>query len=43
MRVILSGSHVITGKDLGSGTFLLDWNQIATLPEHDDNVGTAEY
>lgn len=42
-RVILSGSHVVKGKDLGSGTFLLDWNAIATLPEHDDNIGTAEY
>ena len=42
-RVILSGTHLISGKDLGSGTFLLDWDKIATLPEHDDNVGTAEY
>ncbi len=42
-RVILSGSHLVTGKDLGAGTFLLDWDKIATLPEHDDNVGTAEY
>ena len=42
-RVILSGSHLVTGKDLGSGTFLLDWDKIATLPEHDDNVGSAEY
>jgi hypothetical protein len=42
-RVILSGSHLATGKDLGSGTFLLDWDKIATLPEHDDNIGTAEY
>jgi hypothetical protein len=42
-RVILSGSHLVTGKDLGSGTFLLDWDKIATLPEHDDNIGTAEY
>ena len=42
-RVVLSGSHLVTGKDLGSGTFLLDWDKLATLPEHDDNVGTAEY
>lgn len=42
-RAILSGSHVVKGKDLGSGTFLLDWNAAATLPEHDDNIGTAEY
>jgi hypothetical protein len=42
-KVILSGSHVVKGKDLGTGTFLLDWDKIATLPEHDDNVGTAEY
>lgn len=42
-KIILSGSHLVTGKDFGSGTFLVDWNAIATLPEHDDNVGTAEY
>ncbi len=42
-RAILSGSHVVTGKDLGAGTFLLDFNAAATLPEHDDNVGSAEY
>lgn len=42
-RVLLSGSHLVTGNQLGSGTFLVDWDKIATLPEHDDNVGTAEY
>lgn len=42
-RVILSGSHVVKGKDLGSGTFLLDWDAAATLPEHGDDIGTAEY
>lgn len=43
-KVILSGSHLVKGKNLGSGTFLLDWNAIATLPEHDPrNTGTAQY
>lgn len=42
-RVILSGSHVSTGKNLGSGTFLVDWDRAQTLPEHDKNVGTASY
>jgi hypothetical protein len=42
-RVILSGSHVNTGKNLGSGTFLLDWNKIQELPEHGKEVGTAQY
>ena len=43
-KAILSGSHLVTGKDLGSGTFLLDWNAAATLPEHDaNNVGTVQY
>lgn len=42
-RVILSGSHVVKGKDLGTGSFLLDWDAAKTLPEHDDNIGTAEY
>ncbi len=27
---------------MGEGSFLLDWNAAATLPRHDDNVGTAE-
>jgi hypothetical protein len=42
-RTILSGSHTVTGPELGSGSFLLDWNVASTLPEHDDNVGTAKY
>ncbi len=43
-RVVLSGSHVSTGDKLGSGTFLLDFDKAATLPEHDANaVGTASY
>jgi hypothetical protein len=40
-RVVLSGSHLSTGTNLGSGTLLLDWNQAQGLPEHDANVGTA--
>ncbi len=43
-KVVLSGSHVVTGKELGSGTFLLDWNTAALLPEHDaKNVGTVAF
>ncbi|MFT3835804.1 MAG: hypothetical protein QM723_02265 [Myxococcaceae bacterium] len=43
-RAILSGSHKVTsGRDFGSGTFLLDWDAAQTLPEHDSNVGTVSY
>jgi len=42
-RTILSGSHNITAKDMGKGTFLLDWDAAATLPEHDSNVGSVTY
>jgi len=38
---LLSGTHNLDGG--GSGTFLLDWTQAQTLPEHDDNVGTAAF
>jgi hypothetical protein len=43
---LLSGSHTVSsaGKAFGHGTFLLDMNAAATLPEHDANsAGTAEY
>lgn len=41
-KTILSGAHVSTGQDLGNGSFLLDWDLAATLPEHGNNVGTAQ-
>lgn len=40
-RVVLSGSHVHLGTNLGNGTFLIDFDKAATLPEHDGNVGTV--
>jgi hypothetical protein len=47
---ILSGSHApgldSTGEEMegfGSGTFTLDWDARATLPQADRNVGTANY
>ncbi len=42
-KVVLSGSHHAVGPHLGKGTFLIDWNEAQKLPEHDDNVGTAEF
>jgi hypothetical protein len=43
-RAVLSGSHVVTGQELGSGTFMIDWNASATLPEHDaDAAGGVVY
>jgi hypothetical protein len=42
-RTVLAGSHVATGDQLGSGTFLLDWDQVKTLPEHGKEVGKAHY
>lgn len=41
-RVVLSGSHVNLGSNLGTGTFLIDWDLNRQLPEHADNYGTAE-
>jgi hypothetical protein len=38
---VLSGTHVATGHKLGHGEFLLDWDAAATLPEHDNNIGSA--
>jgi len=49
---VLSGDHNLADPtahrrlnvpDYGSGDFLLDWNAAQTLPEHDDNVGTAAF
>jgi len=47
---VLSGSHSpgldADGRELegfGSGSFTLDWNARATLPQPDNNVGTANY
>jgi hypothetical protein len=48
-KVILSGTHTIATdaqgnrlRDFGSGTLKLDWDAAQTLPEHDQNVGTAD-
>jgi hypothetical protein len=47
---VLSGTHSpgldAQGNEMegfGSGTFTLDWNARATLPQPDNNVGTANY
>jgi len=47
---ILSGTHTAgldaEGQEMegfGAGTFLLDWDARATLPQPDGNVGTATY
>jgi hypothetical protein len=47
---VLSGSHSpsldaqgLEMEGFGSGTFVLDWNARATLPQPDKNVGTATY
>lgn len=48
-KAILSGTHTVAVdangarmKDFGSGSFLIDWDAMQTLPEHDNNVGRAE-
>lgn len=48
--VVLSGSHTpaldasgVAEKNFGEGSFLIDWDKAQTLPEHDQNVGTAEF
>jgi hypothetical protein len=45
---ILSGTHVAATdasghpiRGYGSGSFLLDWDNAQTLPDHDNNVGSA--
>jgi hypothetical protein len=49
---VLSGDHNLADPasrrrrnlpEYGSGNFLIDWNAAQTLPEHDDNVGTAAF
>lgn len=47
-RKVLTGTHKPTldaagdpVEKLGSGDFILDWNEAQKLPEHDDNVGKA--
>jgi hypothetical protein len=47
---VLSGTHApgldAQGNEMegfGAGTFTLDWNARATLPQPDNNVGTANY
>ncbi len=41
---ILTGTHLATGKVLGSGTFVLDMDAAQKLPEHDkDARGKAAY
>jgi len=38
---VLSGTHVAVSRKVGHGEFLLDWDAAATLPEHDNNIGSA--
>ena len=40
-RVILSGNHVTMGTNLGTGSFLVDWDKNRQLPENADNFGTV--
>jgi len=49
---VLSGEHDLADPtahrrlnvpEYGHGNFLIDWNAAQTLPEHDDNVGTAAF
>ncbi len=42
-RTVLSGSHVSAGRTFGHGSFTIGWSTAATLPEHDDNVGSATF
>ncbi len=43
-RAVLSGNHAAVAKKFGHGSFLLDWDKAAELPEHDaNNVGTAQF
>lgn len=42
--VVLSGTHTAGAVEgVGNGDFLLDWDKAQTLPEHDQNVGSAEF
>lgn len=40
-RVVLSGTHHYAGDNIGNGTFLIDWDEAAQLPEHAALVGSA--
>lgn len=40
-RVVLSGNHATMGQNLGTGSFLIDWDLNRQLPEHADNFGTV--
>lgn len=40
---IITGDHAVTGHDFGQGTFLVNWDAAATLPQHDQNVGQANF
>jgi hypothetical protein len=37
------GAHNQTIEGLGDGTFTLDWDAAQTLPDHDNNVGKADF
>jgi hypothetical protein len=51
--IVLSGHHNVANPmvhrrrahlpDYGHGDFIIDWDAAQTLPEHDDNVGTAAF
>ncbi len=40
-RVVLSGNHVNLGSNLGTGSFLIDWDKDRQLPENANNFGTV--
>lgn len=40
-RVVLSGNHVNLGTNLGTGSFLIDWDKDRQLPENANNFGTV--
>ena len=40
-RVVLSGNHVNLGQNLGTGSFLIDWDKDRQLPENANNFGTV--
>lgn len=40
---VLTGTHTAgDSREVGSGEFLIDWDGAQRLPEHDNNVGTAD-
>jgi hypothetical protein len=40
---IVAGPHGRAIQGLGDGTFSIDWDAAQTLPEHDKNVGKADF